>query len=342
MTTATEKGKLLRAICVDRKTGKVIHNKEVFRPEDPGPHHQQNGFASPTPVIEGNRVYFHFGPRGTACLDTEGEIVWKNTELKYPLLQGAGSSPVLHDDVLVLTCDGTDHQFVTALNKKTGKIKWKAPRTHQLESTKGNAIAAMAYSPPLVIEVDGVAQVVSTTADYVAAYDVKTGDEIWWFQYEGFSLVARPSYGNGLVYVVGSVKLDHHAVYAIRPGKGQILDKDLAWSTSVGIPHVPSPLLVGEELLVVHDLGVGRCFNALTGEEHWKERLGGNYRPSPLEVNGRIYVCNQQGQTLVLEAGKKFKTLATNKLDGTFFASPAIAGEALFLRSDKHLYRIEK
>jgi outer membrane protein assembly factor BamB len=343
MTTATEKGKSLRAICVERKSGKLLHNVEVFRSEDPGPHHHSNGFASPSPVIEGDRVYIHFGPRGTACLDTKGEIIWKNTEFNFTLIQGAGSSPVLHGDTIILTCDGTDKQCVAALYKKTGKTKWKTPRTHQLEKTKSVSIAAMSYSTPLVIEVDGVPQLISTSADYVGAYDVETGKEIWWFQYEGFSLVARPSYGNGLVYVVGSVKLDHHAIYALRPGKGQILDKDLAWSRSVGIPHVPSPLLVGEEILLVHDTtGVGTCLNALTGEVHWKERLGGNYRASPLRVRGRIYFCNQEGKTFVLEAGKEFKTLATNKLDGTFFASPAVAGRALFLRSNTHLYRIER
>ncbi len=340
MTTATEGGKSLHAVCVDRKTGRLLHDVVVFRSADPGSRHTQNGYASPTPVIAAKHVFVHFGPRGTACLDTDGEIVWRNTELGFSTAQGAASSPVLHDNLLMLTCDGTDKQFVAAVNKTTGKTQWKTPREHHLEKTKKSPFMGMSYSTPLVV-VEGVAQLVSTGADHVVAYDVKTGEEIWWFQYEGFSLVARPVIGNGLVYVVGSIVLDHHCVYAIRPGKGQIQDKDVVWRRSVGIPHVPSPLLVGKELLVVNDGGVGTCLDAMTGEVNWQERLGGNYRASPTEIRGRIYVCNQEGKTLVLATGKQFKTLATNQLDGTFFASPAVAGRALFLRSDTHLYRIE-
>ena len=342
MTTATEEGRSLRAVCVDRETGELLYNKEVFRPKDPGSHHKQNGFASPTPVIEGDRVYVHFGPRGTACLDTRGKPLWTNTELEFAALQGAASSPVLHNELLILTCDGTDQQFVAALDKYTGDVKWKTPRTHLLEASRDHPIAGMSYSTPLVIEVDGIAQLVSTGADCVSAYNVQTGEEIWWFQYEGFSLVPRPSFGNGLVYVVGSIKLDRHAVYAIGPGKGQILDEDVVWSCSEGIPHVPSPLLVGQELFVIHDLGVATCFDALTGKVHWKERLGGNYRASPVEVHGRIYFCDQEGHTHVLAAGKEFNELATNTLDGTFLASPAVAGQAMFLRNDTWLYRIEE
>ena len=342
MTTATEEGRSLRALSFDRKSGRLLHNVEVFQPKEPGSHHTQNGYASPTPVTDGEHVFVHFGPRGTACLDTDGNIVWRNTELQFAALQGAASSPILHGSLLLLTCDGTDKQFVAAVNKSTGKLKWKTPREHFLEAHSKSPIARMAYSTPLVIDVDGVAQLVSTGADHVVAYDVETGKEIWWFQYDGFSLVARPSFGNGLVYIVGSIKLDHHAVYAIRPGKGQIQDEQVVWQRSVGIPHVPSPLLVGKELLVVHDGGVGTCLDAMTGEVHWKERLGGNYRASPIEVRGRIYVCNAEGKTVVLAAGKNFETLATNKLDGTFYASPAVAGRALFLRSNTHLYRLEE
>ncbi len=341
MTSASEKGKSLRAVCVKRSDGRVLHDVEVLRPEAPGSHHEQNGFASPTPVLDGERAFAHFGPRGTVCLSTHGEILWKNVELQYSALQGAASSPILHGERLILTCDGTDHQFLVALNKRTGRIEWKQPRQHLEAAAKKHAIAKMAYSTPLVSNVAGVQQLVSTGADHVAAYDVETGKELWWMPYDGFSLVARPSYGNGLFYVVGSITLDHHAVYAVRPGAGQLQGDQIVWQRSVGIPHVPSPLLVGEELFVVHDRGVATCLNAMTGEVHWRERLGGNYRASPIEVRGRVYITNQEGKTFVLTAGKEFKVLATNDLDGTFFASPAVAGKALFLRSDTHLYRVE-
>jgi outer membrane protein assembly factor BamB len=200
----------------------------------------------------------------------------------------------------------------------------------------------MAYSTPLVQPVDGVPQLVCSGADHVAAYDLTTGSELWWMPYNGFSIVGRPSYGNGLFYVVGSIRQDHFCVYAVRPGKGRLRDDQVVWQRSISIPHVPSPILVGRELFVVHDGGVASCVDALTGKEHWRERLGGNHDASPVEIRGRIYFCNREGKTTVIAASDKFEVLAVSQLDGTFKASPAVSDGALFLRSDTHLYRIEE
>ena len=342
LTSSQKGGKSLRAICVDRTTGGLVHNIEVLTTDAVGPKHVQNGYASPTPVLDGKHVFVHFGSRGTACLDSDGKIVWKNTSLPFVAPQGAASSPILHEDKLILCCDGTDSQFLAALDKRSGSVVWKQPRKH-LERVSDKGFFKMAYSTPLVVKVDGVTQLVATSAEHVAAYDVKTGKEVWWMPYMGFSLVGRPSFGNGMLYVVGSIKLDHHAVYAIRPGgKGKIADNQLAWHRSGGIPHVPSPLLVGKELYVVHDKGTAMCLDALSGKVAWKNRLGGNFRASPIQVEDRIYFCNQEGKTTVVRAGREFKVMATNQLEGSFLASPAVAGRALFLRSDTHLYRIEE
>ena len=342
MTSAEAEGKSLRAICIDKRSGKLLHNVEVLTPEDAGPHHRLTGYASPTPVLDGERVYVHFGPRGTACLNTAGRILWKNTEFKYNVIQGGASSPSLHGDMLILTCDGIDNQFIVALDKLTGKIKWKQPRAHLEAAAKKQPIAKMAYSTPLIQRINGVPQLVCSGADHVAAYDLTTGAEIWWMPYDGFSIVGRPSYGNGLFYVVGSIRQDHFCVYAVRPGKGRLRDDQVVWQRSISIPHVPSPLLVGRELFVVHDGGVASCVDALSGKEHWRERLGGNHDSSPVEIRGRIYFCNREGKTTIAAASDKFEVLAINQLKGTFKASPAIADGALFLRSDTHLYRIEK
>lgn len=347
MTCSEDEGKSLRAICFEQGTGKLLHNVEVMTTAEPGPHHPQNGFASPTPVVDGGRVYVHFGPRGTACLNSQGKVVWENTELQYEAFQGAASSPVMHQNLLILTCDGTDHQFLVALDKQTGKVVWKQPRAHLERAAARHPansvrarIAKMAYSTPLVQSVDGVSQVVSTGADHVAAYDVQTGRELWWMPYVGFSQVCRPSYGNGLFYVVGSVAQDKFCVFAVEPGTGELQADQVAWQCAKGIAHVPSPLLVGKELYVIDNSGVATCLDAVTGEEHWRERLGGNYDASPLAVRDRIYFLNRDGKATVLAAGPKFHVLATNQLEGTFKASPAIAEKSLFLRSATHLYRI--
>jgi len=349
LTNSEKKGTSLHTICFDKTTGQLLHNVEVLTPKDPGLRHPQNGFASPTPVLDGSHVFVHFGPRGTVCLNTAGEIVWKNTEFDYETFQGSASSPNLHSDLLILTCDGTDHQFLAALNKRTGKTVWKQRRTHlehaaarhPANSTRAR-IAKMAYSTPLIQSVGGVPQLVSTGADHVAAYDLKSGREIWWMPYVGFSQVARPSYGNGLFYVVGSVAQDKFCVFAVSPGEGKLEGDQVVWQCSKGIAHVPSPILVGQELFVIDNGGVATCLNALSGEEHWRERLGGNHDASPIEVRGRIYYLNRDGKTTVLAAGRTYETLATNQLNGTFKASPAVSGRALFLRSDTHLYRIEE
>ncbi len=340
MTSAHKKGLSLHVVCVDRSSGKVLHDIEVLTTPDAGPRHVQNGYASPTPVLDSQHAYVTFGPRGTVCLDKSGKIVWKNTELNFNVIQGAGSSPILHEDLLILTCDGIDVQYIAALDKRTGKVRWKQARKH-FERVK-RAIGKMAYSTPLAQTINGVPQLVSSGADHVGAYDLRTGKEIWWMPYTGFSQVGRPSYGNGLFYVIGSVSQDHFAIYAVRPGKGQLTEEQIVWKNSSGIGHVPSPLLVGKEIYAVDDKGITSCLDAMTGKAHWKERLGGNYRASPIEIRGRIYTCSREGVCHVLAGGKKYKVLATNKLDGTLMASPAVAGRALFIRSGTHLYRIEK
>ena len=349
MTCSEEGGKSLRALCFDKQKGKLLHNIELFTPNQAGRRHPQNGFASPTPVSDGSHVYVHFGPRGTACLSSDGKVVWKNTELQYEAFQGAASSPILNNDSLILTCDGTDHQFIVALDKETGDTVWNQKRVHleraaaRFEAGSIRArIAKMAYSTPLIHSVNGVPQLVSSGADHVAAYDVKSGRELWWMPYVGFSQVGRPSYGNGMFYVVGSVAQDKFCVFAVKPGNGQLKEDQVAWQCSDGIGHVPSPLLVGKQLYVIDNGGVATCLNALTGEELWRNRLGGNYDASPIEVRGHIYYLNRNGQTTVLADGPKFKSISTNQLDGTFKASPAISGRAIYLRSDTHLYRIEE
>lgn len=347
MTSSQEGGKSLYAVCLDLKTGKLLHNVKVLTTTDPGPKHRFNGFASPTPVLDGERIYVHFGPRGTVCLDTGGKVIWKKTNLKYNVIQGAASSPILHGDSLILTCDGIDHQFITALDKRTGKVRWRQARAHLEEAAKEThpgrrKINKMAYSTPLVQPIGGKPQMIVSGAFHSAAFDPATGKELWWFPYHGFSIVGRPSYGNDLFYIVGSIRQDHFCIFAVKPGQGELNDSQRVWQFSTGIGHVPSPLLVGKEIFAVHDGGVAGCIDALTGKELWRERLGGNHDASPTEINGKLYFVNREGQTTVIAAGRKFNVLAKNKLDGIFKATPAVADGALFLRSGTHLYRIEQ
>lgn len=328
MTTATEEGRSLRAVCLDRDTGSLIHDIELFHHDDPGKIHQKNSYASPTPLIEDGRVFVHFGSLGTAAVSTDGKILWR-TRFEYYHRHGPSGSPVLYGDLLIINCDGYDHQFIVAIQKETGKEVWRANRQ-----------ARHSYATPLIITVDGQDQIISTTADRTIAYDPLTGKEIWWIEYDGYSLVPRPVYGNGLVIICSGYNTP--LVYAVRPtGRGNVTETHVAWSLRRGAPHTPSPLMVGEELYLVTDRGVASCVNVLTGDVHWQKRLGGDFSASPTFADGRIYFQSETGTTTVVAPGVKYEELARNQLDGRTFASYAIVDNAIFLRSDSHLYRLQ-
>jgi len=332
LTTALEDGHSLHAICVDRNSGQIVHDVELFRKDDPGPIHDKNSHASPTPVIEGDRVYVHFGAHGTACLTTDGQVFWKTEELKYNHRHGPGGSPALYGDLLIINCDGTDVQFVIALEKLTGQPRWRSERA-----------GAQAYSTPLVIDVDGSEQLISVGGKQVIAYEPLTGDEIWRSRYaDGYSNVPRPVYDHGLVFVCSGYNTPE--VYAIRPqgARGDVTDTHVVWKLARGAPHNPSPLLVGDELYVVSDDGIATCLDARKGTSVWQKRLGGNFSASPVYADRRIYFLTEEGLTTVVAPGKAFKQLAANQIDGRTLASMAVSQGALYLRSADHLYRIEQ
>lgn len=330
LTTATDEGRSLRAVCVDLDSGKIMHDVEVFQVESPGSVHSKNSHASPSAILEADRVYVHFGDNGTACLSSDGKILWRNNELKYAHGHGPAGSPVLYKDLLIVSCDGTDIQYVAALDKRSGKLRWKTDR-------KGR----MAYSTPLVIRVGNEDQLVSTGGDAVVAYAPADGEELWRVRYDGYSEVPRPVFGQGLVFI--SSGYDSPVLYAIRPdGHGDVTDTHVAWTLSKAAPLNPSPLLIGGALYLVSDKGIASCLDAKTGEQRWQKRVPGNYSASPLAADGKIYFTNETGLTTVLADAEEYQELAANQVEGRTLASLAVSGRALYLRTDTHLYRIEE
>lgn len=320
----------LVAICLDGATGETLWKRPLFEQKHEGTEvHGKNSHASPTPVTDGSRVFVHFGSHGTACLTLDGEIVWTQQELDYGPQHGSGNSPVLVGDLLFVNCDGRDTQFVVGLDAGTGAIRWRKDRP-PLRGPKG-----FSFCTPLAIDVGG-GQIVSPAADRVVAYRLSDGEELWRFDYDGYSVVPRPVFGHGLVYL--STSFDDPTLYALRPGDGG--EPEVAWSTSKGAPSTPSPLLVGDEIYFVSDRGVATCADAKTGETHWVERLGGNYSASPVFADGRVYFQNEDGGSVVVTAGKEFNAVARNSLPGRTLASYAIADQSIFVRTDTHLYRL--
>ncbi len=340
LATALEDGKSLRAVCVDRDSGKLVHNIEIFQVVAPAPKHALNSHASPTPVIEKGRVYFSFGMYGAACLNSDtGKILWKNTELKHDHGQnGPGSSPILYGGLFILNCDGTELRYVAALNKFTGILVWKTPRSNQINKSPE---LKKAYATPLIVNVNGKDQLISPGAFRVNSYEPRTGRELWFCDIPGFSNVPRPVFGHGLVYVCTGYM--NSELFAIRPfGAGDVSATHVAWKTRKQVSFKPSPLLVGDQLYMISDSGIASCLNAKTGEPVWSERLEGEYSASPIFADGAIYFFSQQGLTTVIKPDTKLNVVATNTLAAGFMASPAIAGKALFLRTKTHLYRLEK
>ena len=332
-----EGGLSLRAMCLDAADGKIVWGVEVFRVDAAraGAIHQKNSPASSTPLVSGDALYVHFGHMGTAALDRSGKVRWRQTEIQYPPVHGNGSSPVLADRLLVFTCDGASDPFLAAVDAGTGAVRWKTPRDTHARST-------FSFATPLLIEVDGKKQLISPASGFVGGYDPATGREIWRVRYgQGYSVVPRPVYAHGLLYV--SSGFEKAVLYAIRPAgaSGDVTDTHVAWRITRGAPLTPSPLVVGDELYFVSDAGIATCADAKTGAVHWSERLEGNYSASPVAAEGRVYFQSESGVASVVKAGKTFQPLAENDLGERSLASYAVGDGALFIRTERHLWRID-
>lgn len=327
-----------RAIGVDARTGKIDRDILLFDEREPQWVHQLNSYASPTPVLEQGRMYAHFGASGTVCLDTgTGRVLWTNTALRIQHENGPGSSPMLWRDLVIVQMDGSDRQFVVALDKRSGRVAWKTDRSGEMNS---NPQLKKSYATPLVVPIDGREQLVSLGPNWLYGYDPASGSELWKVRFGnlGFSQSARMVVGQGLmIFSTGFMRPE---MLAVRFGDGQA--PSIAWRYTKGVPTMASPVLVGNELYFVSDSGgMLTCLDAKTGHEIYRERLGGDHSASLLHAGGRIFVPARSGVTDVIAAGREFKRLARNELAGKQMASFAVADGAFFIRTDSALYRID-
>ena len=324
----------LRLLALDESTGKPQFDVEIFVEDGntaPGIH-RKNSHASPTPLIAGNRIYAHFGHEGTACLDLDGKPIWQNRELRYAPVHGAGGTPILVGNALIFSCDGGSDPFIAALDSNTGKPLWKTPRETDAEKK-------FSFSTATLISVDKQPQVISPGSNMVCALEPKTGREIWRVRYEGYSVIPKPIYAHGLLYVCTGYNTP--SLLAIRPeGRGDLTDRQVVWTVSRAVPKTPSLLLVDDLLFMVSDEGVGSCHEAKTGKSVWQQRIGGDFSASPLYADGHVYFCNEEGTTTVVKASRTFEKVAENSIGERTLASFAVSGNSLLLRGDKHLFRI--
>ena len=339
LTTATDSGSKLHALAVDIERGEWVHKKVVFTIDEVGHKNALNSHASPTPVVEPGRLYVHFGTYGTACFDTETcEEIWRRRDINCDHMEGPGSSPILVGDLLVFHVDGGDVQYVTALDKRSGETVWRTDRS--IDLSKYQKDIRKAYCTPIVAQLDGVEVLVSPGAHAAMAYDVRTGEEKWRVRYRGFSLASRPMFDGQRVYIAtGFMRAQLYAVDFT--GEGDVTDEAVAWKWRRNVPKMPTPLLLGDRIIMVDDNGYATCLDTATGEAVWRHRLGGEHCSTPLCVDDRIYFFDREGRTVVLARADEYRVLAENQLDDGFMASPAVVGDAFLLCSKTHLYRIE-
>ncbi len=339
VTTATADGRKLFAVAYERATGRLLHDVLVFEVANPETTNKQNTYATPTPVIEQGRLYVHYGTYGTACLDTgSGRKLWERTDLHCDHLQGPVSSPVLFNDRVFLDFSGGDVQFLACLEKATGKTVWQTKRS--LDLSPINPLMRKGHCTSLMIEVAGRPQLISPAARAAYSYEPYTGEELWRVRHSGDSVILRPVFAHGLVYVnSGFGRLEFLAVRA--DGRGDVTDSHVVWRHKEDVPRKASPGLVGDMLYLLADTGAVTCLRATTGEVVWRQKLTGQFGASPVTTADRVYLFDAKGTTYVLAADRGGEPLAVNQLDEGCHASPAAVDGALFLRGSGHLYRIE-
>jgi outer membrane protein assembly factor BamB len=349
-TAATKDGKQQYLYGIDRKSGKVIHHFLMFEnptPEELG--NPLNNYAAPSPFLEADALYVHFGTYGTARVDpATGKKVWERRDINARHYRGPGSSPVVHGDLLYLTFDGIDQQFVTALDKKTGATVWKTNRTTDYgdldkdgKPTRDGDMRK-AYHTPAVFEMGGVEVLVSVGSRAAFGYEAKTGKELWTVRHGGFNAAIRPlRFENVLVLNTGSERAHTVGIRIDDQMKGDITESHTLWDREKRNASESCSLLVDGRLFQVTRGGVVSCTDAKTGQDIWEDRFEGQHLPSPIAAGDRIYFCNDRGDCTVIRATDKFEVLARNKLADGMTSSPAVADGALFLRSKTALYRIE-
>ncbi|MBI3866456.1 MAG: PQQ-binding-like beta-propeller repeat protein [Planctomycetia bacterium] len=322
------------ALAVDRQTGKILWQRTLREALPHDGHHNTASLASNSPVTDGKSVYVFFGTYGLFCLDFDGAERW---HADFGVMQslhghGEGSSPALYGDTVIVNWDHEGSSFVVALDKLTGKERWKVTRKE-----------ITSWSTPIIIEHEGTPQVIVSATNRVRGYDLKTGKVLWECGGLSTNVVASPVYADGTVYTGSSY--DTRALLAIHldGAKGDITGtRQVTWSKNRATPYVPSPLLYGDSLYYLnHYQGVLTRVLAKTGEDRpGAFRVAGleDIYASPVGAAGRVYITDRVGTTLVLTHAEKPKVLAENRLDDVISASAAIAGNEIFLRGKRFLY----
>lgn len=348
VTNATENGKELSVLAFDKETGKVLHEEKLFDVAEPQFCHKFNSYGSPTPVIEEGRIYVSFGSPGIAALDTKtAKKLWERRDFVCNHFRGAGSSPIVWQNLLILPFDGSDKQYIVALDKNTGKTVWEVNRSIDFKDLEPDGKPEAegdwrkGFATPHVIDWQGKPVLLSSGSKAHYGYEPATGKEIFRFEERGaHSAASRPVIGHGMWFITPGFGAKQ--VIALKlGGAGLVEESAVAWREKKGAPNKPSVILSGDHLYMVDDTGIASCVEAKTGAMQWRERIGGDYSASPILAGGNLYFCSENGTVHIVAAQPTFKKVAEGKFAEGFMASPAVSGKALFLRTKGALYRVE-
>jgi outer membrane protein assembly factor BamB len=346
LTTASEDGKQMFGECVDFKSGKEIFRIKVIEPDKILPKHDFNSFATPTPCIEEGFVYLHFGTYGTACLRTkDGSEVWKRTDLNCDHVQGPASSPVIYKNLLILHIEGTDVQYIVALDKRTGKTVWKTDRPADCWN-KIPVIGRKAYITPIIININGRDLLISNGSAACIAYDPETGKEVWRVIQGEDSTIAMPFAENGTVYfymgfVTPKEGEQYSELLAVNPtGQGDVTNSGVLWRFKSPILQLLTPLIENGLIYTVDSKNNLFCLNGLTGQTVYTKRLNKKYEASPLYAGGNIFFTSTDGETIVIKEGKNLEIVSRNKIRGEVYATPAILRNSIIIRTKDYLIKI--
>ncbi|MHB1034585.1 MAG: outer membrane protein assembly factor BamB family protein [Pirellulales bacterium] len=344
LTTATENNESFRVLCLDRTTGKITWNKEVFR-QTLTRKEAKNSYATPTPVTDGTRLYVVSFNGYMAALTLDGQTVWANCDYRFYSQHGMGVSPILYKDLLIVPFDHSsegddktvgwkipwDKAFILALDKNTGKVRWKATR----------GLSRIAHVTPAIFHGKDQDQLISGAGNVVQGFNLATGERNWTVFSQGEGVVPSIVIGDGLVYSASG--FEQPTIRAIRPdGKGDVTKTHIAWEQTKGVSTVPSFLYLKPYLFTVNESGIAMCLEGDSGKIVWQSRLGGNHAASPVYADGKLYFLSEGGETTVIEAKPEFKIVARNTINERCQASLGVSGGQLFLRSEKNLYCIGK
>jgi len=346
LTTATLDGTEMKAVCLELESGKKTFDILLFKPDTLQKKHAINTYATPTCAFEKGRIYVTFGTYGTACLNTsDGQVVWTRTDLTCDHVQGPGSSLMIYKNLLIVHVEGTDVQYLAALDKTTGKTVWRTDRPKELYDPLP-WIGKKAYITPIIVRVNGKDLLISNGSAVCMAYDPETGEEIWRIVQGIDSTISMPFAENGVVYFYAGFVQNKEGknvsdLIAVNPdGKGDVADDHILWRLPSPPLQLLTPLVLNGIIYTINSENLLQCMDAKSGEVLNSRKLKTKYHSSPVYAAGHIFFTSIKGETMVIKPGAELQVVAENKLPGEVFATPAVVNNSILLRTDRFLYRI--